>query len=393
MMITLGLFLMSLNSYYFKAISGAPLPVIGVMLVWYSSQKFYRPRSLELILACLIAMGIVVGLWRGASEPAIRIWPANIIGWFVAFATLMTNLEKNYDKLIRGLRIFLVVHVGFFFIQSFTYMLFAYYIDSVKLFTGEESRYMAEQLTMDASIFSIRPTGLFLEPSDYAACILPVALIYHILTGRLSLLIVAALGSVVLTFSSWAFAAVALSSILFVRKDGKSVMIIAGIVAFFLIFSEWFFTRTFDVPYDVGYTPADLRHLFAERVLDSAAGLSPGLGVGVAEPGIEYFFAINDSGSPIYLFYVFGIYAVFLLIALFWAVKCWQGKVLLLLILTSKLMPTYPFFWLLMNLLTRDISKSTVPEQSAAPRSRLPRLAAPVGGETLLDRWRGGRNR
>lgn len=176
--------------------------------------------------------------------------------------------------------------------------------------------------------------------------------------GRLSPLVAAALASVALTFSSWAFVAVALSSLLFINKDGKNLFIIGVFAVFVMLFSGWFMTRTFEMRYDSGETPAEFRWMFAEIVLGNAADLSPGIGIGVRDSGLANVaeFSINDSGAAIYFLYVFGAYAVVLLIALFWAANGWRYKVMLVIILTSKLMPTYPFFWLLIKLITRDIS-------------------------------------
>src|SRR5512147_233629 len=47
---------------------------------------------------------------------------------------------------------------------------------------------------------------------------------------------------------------------------------------------------------------------------------TPGLGIGVRDPGIGHLgeFMINDSGAAIYFFYVFGVFAAPLVVALFW---------------------------------------------------------------------------
>ena len=85
----------------------------------------------------------------------------------------------------------------------------------------------------------------------------------------------AALASVVLTFSSWAFIAVGLSLTLFLNnKVGKNAIIIIAFVFFAAIFSDWFITRTFEMRYDSGETPAEFRRIFAEMVLDDAIHLS-----------------------------------------------------------------------------------------------------------------------
>lgn len=357
MMLSIGLFLMSMTDYYIPAISGSPFPVVGVALVWLTCQAFRGARGLETIFGCSILLGVIVGSWHGVADPSIEIWPTNLVGWFLGFAMLMIDLAGKQVQIERAFRIFLLIHVGFFFVQSFTYLVSDYYIDPLSWFTGESSRYLTEYATMSTSVFSMRPTGLFAEPSNYAAHVLPIALLYYNKQGRLSLLVAAALASAALTFSSWAFIAVALSLIFFINKDERNVFLVGGLGVFFVLFSGWFVTRTFEMPYALRSTAAELRWEFAESVLGNAVDLSPGLGIGVRDTVLVDLgnVPLNDSSVAIYLFYVFGVYALVLMIALFCAPSGWRNKVLLVLILTSKLAPTYPFFWLLINVITQRI--------------------------------------
>ncbi|MGZ8411026.1 MAG: hypothetical protein ACXWVS_14105 [Hyphomicrobium sp.] len=371
MLILIGLFLLSMNDFYVPAISGAPFPVVGVGLIWLSSQTFHRPRRLEVVLFALLLLGIVVGFVRVFADPSVEIWPTNLAGWSLGFLLLMTNLQEKQAEIKRSMHTLLIAHVGFFYLQALVYSLSGHYIDPVSWLTGEASRYLAEDITTFASIFSIRPTGAFLEPSNYAAHILPLSLLYYISKDQLTPVVAAALASVALTFSSWAFVAVGLSLTLFINnKVSRNAIIIIAFVFFAAIFSDWFITRTFEMRYDSGETPAEFRWVFAAMVFDDAIHLSPGLGVGVRDAGLGDLgaFTINDSGAAIYFFYVFGAYALVLLIALFWSAPGWRQKILLVLILGSKLTPTYPFFWLLMNLITRETLVRTAEEGRSALR-------------------------
>jgi hypothetical protein len=373
MLILIGLFLLSMGDFYVPAISGAPFPVIGVGLIWLSSQTFHRTRSFEVVFAALLLLGIVVGLVRVFADPAVEIWPTNLAGWLLGFFLLLTDLRGKEAEIKHSIQLLLIAHVAFFYLQALVYSFSGNYIDAVGWLTGKPSRYLAEDITTSASIFSIRPTGAFLEPSNYAAHILPLALIYYMTKGRLTPMVVAAIASVALTFSSWAFVAVGLSLILFVNKMiGRNAIIVIAFAFFAAAFSTWFITRTFEMHYDSGETPAEFRWIFAEMVLDDAIHLSPGLGIGVRDAGLGDLgsFTINDSGAAVFFFYVFGGYALLLLVALFWSTPGWRRKILLVIVLASKLTPTYPFFWLLINLITRG---SLVPTaQRALSREVVP---------------------
>jgi hypothetical protein len=357
MLIPIGLFLLSMEDYYVPAISGAPLPVVGAALIWFSCQSFRQARLPEIILASFILVGAVVGFCRVLYDPSIEIWPSNFVGWLVGFIILMTDLSGKKAQIDRGIRLFLVIHVGFFFLQAFIYLLFHYYIDPVSWLTGVSSRYQEQGLREITLIVPIRPTGMFVEPSNYATNILPIALLYYIQRGRISLLVAASLASVALTYSSWAFFAVATSFVLFTNRKASSVIAVGMITVFLTFSANWFMVRTFETRYGTDRdTPAEFRLIFAEDVLEDAANFSPGLGIGVRDAGlgglVEY--TINDSGAAIYFVYVFGLSALVVLLALIWGARGWRNKIVLALILSSKLTPTYPFFWLLMNMIMRN---------------------------------------
>jgi O-antigen/teichoic acid export membrane protein len=107
-----------------------------------------------------------------------------------------------------------------------------------------------------------------------------------------------------------------------------------------------------------------------------AAGVSAAgawwAGVVITRHPIRTHVQVAFSGAAVFFFYVFGGYALLLLVALFWSTAGWRHKILLVIILASKLTPTYPFFWLLINLITRG---SLVPTaQRALSRSQHPAL-------------------
>lgn len=368
MLILIGMALLSMGDFYFPAISGAPFPVIGAGLIWFSSQTFHRPRLLEVVLATLFLFGIVVGLVRVFSDPAVKIWPTNLAGWLVGLFLLLTDLRGKEAEIRHSIALLLTAHASLFYCQGLAYYLSGNYIDVVGWVTGEPSRYMAEDITTYASLFSIRPTGAFLEPSNYAAHVLPLALIYYMDKGRASPVVLAAVASVALTFSSWAFVAVGLSLILFINKRlGRSAIIVVAFIVLASTFSDWFITRTFEMRYDSGETPAEFRWIFAKAVFDDAVRLSPGLGIGVRDAGLGVLdsFTINDSGAAVFFFYVFGGYALLLIFALLWCTAGWRHQILLIIVLSSKLTPTYPFFWLMINLITRRFNPAPAAQQAA----------------------------
>lgn len=373
-MLTIGLFLLSLEDVYISQISGAPFPVLGLLILFASCRNFHRWGRLEIAYLLVVGIGFAVGLYRLTIDPivqspleqvfptlghAIEVKATNLIGWVASFLALVMSMKTRAGGIIVAIRIFLFVHVGFFVVQSIVFYASHHYIDPFALF-GQSSRVFGGSLTEEISVLGIRPAGFFREPSNYAVHVIPVALVYHILARHLSWLTIFALASTVLTFSSWAFVGLALSVLVITRPSVRTIAASVVLALTLSTFFDWFVARTFQVKYDEARkTPWELRAEFARSVVGSALELSPGLGAGIADPNLQGY-AINDSGALIYFFYVFGCFSPLLLLALLTSIPGAKPRLVLLLLLSSKLFPTYPFFWVIINLLRYHTEPETV---------------------------------
>lgn len=112
------------------------------------------------------------------------------------FYSMIAKHEIIFYQAIRKVLLF---HVVFFFVQYILYSLFGIYIDPIEVISGESQRYNSA-IYNDTS--TIRPTGLFIEPSTYSAYVGALLIIYVQKYRKVDFLIVSAILSFFLTLST-----------------------------------------------------------------------------------------------------------------------------------------------------------------------------------------------
>ena len=115
-------------------------------------------------------------------------------------------VHKKGVILKRLLKPLLVVNVVFFYIQFIVMLTTNYYLDAAKYLLGEESRYRGI-LNYGNAIGSFRPTGFFVEPSNYffSVLILSILLLLIYEFKDVKKLIIITVISMFLTLSTAAF--------------------------------------------------------------------------------------------------------------------------------------------------------------------------------------------
>ncbi|EHH8678328.1 hypothetical protein J4Q07_004660, partial [Escherichia coli] len=126
-----------------------------------------------------------------------------LIMFIVMYIQIASN-KNIYSKLYNAIKYVIIVHVLIITLQGIVFYTTGTYIDFVEPFTGEASRY--ENYLESASFAKIRFTGLYVEPSTYAAAIVTLVLTKSILATQLNkgndYFDYIALLSAILTFSS-----------------------------------------------------------------------------------------------------------------------------------------------------------------------------------------------
>lgn len=386
-MLTLGLFLSTLDSFHIAGASGAPLAAIGAILLAICCRKLRMPNHIDIVLFLIFMVGAFFGIYRASTTYIAEVKITNLIGWSIAGAVLLVDFEPYLDRIALAIRNTLLIHICFFLTQVLIYIVFAYYIDfCIYPFDCTMRYYEDFSFAHFSSPIGIRPTGLFEEPSNYATFVLGLALLWYLQTRRVSLIVLLALLTAFLTFSSWSFGAIVFCVLFFSNTVKKWVLALMAIGTLYLLYFDWFWARTFVETYETGQTPFISRTDVATWIIEQIGEAPWGTGIGVINRTLpNYILSLYDSGAALYFVYVFGVFGFMIAGLLLFSVNGLRRRLLMLFFLASKCSPVYPFFWIMVNLLrTTTTNESEVGSQ---------RNASGMGDVPMaIGKW-GGRHR
>lgn len=277
--------------------------------------------------------------------------------WFVVRTI---SLDKKVGSLITVIAPLLKLHVSVFFLQFFTFFTTGHYIDLLKPFTGEESRY----LSFDSSLIGIgsfRPTGFFAEPSNYSFIVLTFSIIL-ILFGKYKehrKLIWLAIISMFLSFST-AAVFTAILFVLYIVIDRKlyKKMIFILIASVLTITSITLLTTLLKTQTDrLDSRAGNIRIELVKTVLNrdpdkvilayGAFGLESELYKAASNQGRgERVSSLNDAGLAVYMWARFGYLGIagFLTLCVLFYKTSRKNIVLFLIVSLTKISLFYPVF-------------------------------------------------
>ncbi|WP_323853678.1 hypothetical protein [Xenorhabdus koppenhoeferi] len=125
----------------------------------------------------------------------------SIVNYFMISISLI-SIKKDCVFIEKIISKVLLIHLIFFYIQTVVVYTTGYYIDIVKLITGEESRYINVWYNTANSIMLYRPTGLLVEPSTYAVVISSLLIPLYIIRKKISVLFIFSMISLLICGSS-----------------------------------------------------------------------------------------------------------------------------------------------------------------------------------------------
>lgn len=295
---------------------------------------------------------------------------------FIVFLTIpififlvYENLKQwvTIDIVIDSLGVVLKIHLLLFFLQVITYYLTGYFIDYVKPFTGEETRYLNSYAF--TSLGSIRFTGAYVEPSTYATFVVIITstrlMLKKINKSKLDYIDYLASLSTLITFStaSYVYGLGLLSiQILYRLKTSKYKL-------FFLIFSLISITSLCFYYFDFIYlifndfifkvdTRGGIRTSLIDYILNNRHGFNYIFGESFyglrhelytlsnnISGGERVMASVNDSGFGVYLIVLFGVVGLpFLSLFLVYilAIDFILGLIILNVFLTKVSIEHYP---------------------------------------------------
>ncbi|MFZ3410116.1 hypothetical protein [Vibrio chagasii] len=284
----------------------------------------------------------------------------NIVSLLACLFTVIVRNESCRLQLAFVVKLVLSLHVIFFFVQYFVVHLSGYYIDFVRLFTSEESRYINYHTSL--LLLKYRPTGMFVEPSTYSAAITALTISHAFLQNNKpskSRLIILSMFSMLLSLSSAAIFEFILLyfAFYFNLKSRKGIyLILISIFSFavFMFFADGFVDSTVNKIDATKHVREGLLYqIYVARNIEYILfgygfyGIEQTL-FDLGSNDFEYRIAsFNDAGLINYIALKFGLLGLFLPVFIMFYFRKSKSKILCISsLLISKLSYIHPVFYL-----------------------------------------------
>lgn len=201
----ISIFFITLQALYFRSISLAPFPLLGLLIIIFTNSKAVNSKELKEFLPIffLILISFIVGMFNFTYSASINFYLPTLFGW-VLFPVALIYCKRFFNNdgvnFYRVLRWVLILHLTFFYIQYFSYTLFNIKLDFLEVITGETQRTGANKLK-DFGSGLIRSAGLYTEPGSYTVYIYILLAMCLIIKRKIDFVITIALLSMFLSFS------------------------------------------------------------------------------------------------------------------------------------------------------------------------------------------------
>ena len=186
----------------------------GAAILFIYQQVFYvEIRRRALVEAFVLLTLLVVFALKFVIIDTPNVAPASVAAFsnnFIVYCLLIVIwlllrsilLGESAWVLRTAIVVLLFMHLFFFYTQFLIYAVTGYYVDFVFPFTGEETRYLGFDRSLGL-IGGVRPTGFYVEPSNFAAVMFFLIAILKTMDGlRIDALTVLALASMFFAFST-----------------------------------------------------------------------------------------------------------------------------------------------------------------------------------------------
>lgn len=236
------------------------------------------------------------------------------------------NIYNDRNAQLNVLKFIVLIHISAFYIQFMLVYTTGYYIDLLRPFTDEASRY-TWQVTVPLIGKTYRPTGFYNEPSTYSAFVICLILIRNIITRSIDKLDLFAIFSL---FASLSFASIAYGALflLIINLRGSRALKYLPLILILIIFISPLVIDMLEArtsgDYDaIGLRAGLLEVIFSQSITEILFGNGP---VGVPKeieylvnnPGLSWtkngLPALNDNGLFIFIIMKFGVLGCILLL-------------------------------------------------------------------------------
>lgn len=198
--ITIAIFLITLQAYYFYQINLAPFPIVGcILLISLGYRYSYSKKLIDKVF--LLFLFIIISMIWGLINLIDYIYINTIIGSVVNLLFLIFFIQVfktlSFQNLAKILKFVIQIHLIFFITQFIAFYGLGKFLDYLGPITGENSR-----IEFGGAITGFaRCTGLFNEPAAYSYFIGGLIFLRMLLTKKIDFISSMAFLSLVLTLS------------------------------------------------------------------------------------------------------------------------------------------------------------------------------------------------
>lgn len=308
----------SLQAYYFYNLS---MPLISVLCLFMmciaifvtstrEDIRFPKDASLGIVIGyALLFCWSLISLLFFDESPEIKRLLSFLFLMLCSTTAILLYLRYSLERLAK---LYLLVHITFFYLQLTSYYLTGYAIDFLAPVTGEEQRMFGGSFTFPFIDTFIRPAGLFNEPGTYVTYVAPfVALFsrYYDKTKSNKYTFWLALASIFLSFSTFGFVFGAVILLFF-----KNISLFMRIYIFIIVIAiagPYFYDRFIFRPSIELDTGIEIRKIYINQslrfLLSNPINLIFGAGLLTTDPRAELGMAINDSSLILYFLHFVGL--------------------------------------------------------------------------------------
>ena len=349
------LFLSTLNSYYFYGlgISVDQVCIFFIFIVMISSRNFIPKPYFPVILLVyfLVTCGFLITLFIVENElflkTAISIALYALFTPFILFGK--NALSEELEKVPQIIGKIVIFHCTFLIIQTIVWYFFNRALDFLAPVTGEAQRFLGG--TFLESLW-FRPTGLFNEPGTFAAYVMVLLVLYLLSNGNSKFIIIIGIASVAGSFSIQGYIMLGFFMITVIKKylHGKagfwSAIILLSLFFILIISAQLIFKERFSG--DIQDASLANRQGAFSAFLNSLTSGEKLFGHGFTSPP-----ALSAGATLIlYLWSYFGLFSLIVLFPiLVFCLKFTKAFIPIIILFSTKITPTTPFFWLALYLI------------------------------------------
>lgn len=345
--VTIAVFAMSLQSFYFPALGGAALCVAGLAMLLPMAKNHPDPRSVAMFLAvCLTVFFQMIFLGADILKPNF--------GLVISASALIVARSVFFERaslLKRALANVLMMHAAIIATQVLYFAITRDLISPLSMLGGGDVRSFSKKGVVIGTVLVPRFSGLFSEPGTYSGVIVPVLAAYFSLSRKIDRVFIISAFSVLMTLSLGGMAVVTVLGCIALGREARAFrrrrwMIVSGsiLVACLALWTSFNLEKRDEIT-----TNEDaLQYIMADWAL-STKSISV---IGLSDRDTPEYYSEGYLGSGLDIFVSGGIFLVAAVGGFLLSLGSVMSILLASVLMISKIKITYPMLYFALGVIS-----------------------------------------